>query len=125
MNDIFFRACNLRAKAQINQLAPLNLLRICCDAGTIEIITDPLGRDAGYVCWASLSNESADLFQRYGEYPKYFYEYSEGDVCLLLEVFLAYKHYVNVRKIAKDFLRRHRTIIYKKGHSIRSLTEPC
>lgn len=120
MNELFYRACTVRAKSRANQSAQLNLLRICSEAETIQIIGDSEGRDAGYICWASVCTETANIFLKFGEPPKFFYEYQEGDTCIVLDVFLSHGHCIDVTSLSRDFLRKYPKLLFRRSGILRT-----
>jgi hypothetical protein len=68
----------------------LHLLR-SCEAGKIAFIENDFGVCIGYLAWASVNRYSIENINRYCVFPRYEYEFSEGRIPLILDVFISPK----------------------------------
>jgi len=96
------------------------MLRHSAYARTLRIFLDELNRPVGYVSWASVNRASLDRLLRIGQPPKYPYEWSEGGICLILDVLILRRaRYDAVRQLRK-FTRTKRVIVaLRKGKTAR------
>jgi hypothetical protein len=78
-------------------LDPLMLARIrhAAHAGTLTILRDAKKDPVGFVCWAGGNKDSVRIAERFGIFPRHFWEFK-------------------AKKAFKHFLRTHRAVYYVK-----------
>lgn len=100
------------------------MLRNSAQARTAAVFQDHMQRPIGYLIWADVNKESAARLMRNGTAPLYFYEWNEGDICLLLDVVIlphgsaaAVGQLLSLLKARRAVLRcrRHRSKLYFKN----------
>lgn len=89
-------------------------LRHAAYAGTLTILRDAKKDPVGFVCWAGGNKDSVRIAERFGLFPRHFWEFNEGKIALLVMVLFAYPRNQEAKKAFKDFLRTHRAVYYAK-----------
>jgi hypothetical protein len=97
-------------------LDPLMLARMrhAAHAGTLTILRDAKKDPVGFVCWAGGNKDSVRIAERFGIFPRHFWEFKEGKIALLMMVFFAYPCNQEAKKAFKHFLHTHRAVYYVK-----------
>jgi hypothetical protein len=89
-------------------------------AHTLEIMFDEVDRAIGYMAWARVSRATIERLQRNAQLPKYFYEWEEGGICLILDVLLLPRYKYDAIRQLRLFIRRRRAIVpARKGRPLR------
>ena len=85
----FSLMCELRSsRPAIISTETLRHLKMSTLKSKYEIYNDINDSPRGYVAWADISFETLTRFLRTGNYPKYLYEWDEGRIRVLLDVFI-------------------------------------
>lgn len=118
-NNALIAALNLRGRVNLSSTAEeVSLLMAAGNNGSLEILRDAGGVDIGYVAFANINKYSLLALLRYAIFPKYFYEWSEGNICLIRSVFILPGRSYEGKKKLKYFLRKKRAIIYIKKSKV-------
>lgn len=80
-----------------------------------RIFRDALSRPVGYVAWANINKASFSRLMKSGQYPTYPYEWNEGGICLILDVFIAERGRYDALRQLRPFLRSRRLIVFRRS----------
>lgn len=85
----FSLLCDLRSSkpAQFTS-ETLRLLKFSVLQKKYEIYSDINGSPRGYITWADVNVETILRMKRSGRFPRYIYEWNEGDIRLILDVLM-------------------------------------
>ncbi|GEM_PF-3386072 len=119
--QLFLKALNLRLSntGSINQAEFANIQKSCMQ-NKIHFIQNELKRDIGYICWADINKESFLNLTKFALPPQFSYEWDEGKILLLLDIYFP-KNYP-VRKILealKTKFPKRRLVLFNKKGSVR------
>jgi hypothetical protein len=97
---------------------PSNLFLITEAANTksITILKAAGGEKVGYVLWGMVNKHSVLNIINHGIMPRFFYEFSEGKICLILSVFSAPGRPHEFSQQFKAFIKGHRALVYVKKY---------
>lgn len=85
----FSLMCELRSsRPALISTEMLRHLKMSTLKSKYEIYSDINGSPRGYVAWADISFETLTRFLRTGNYPKYLYEWDEGRIRFVLDIFI-------------------------------------
>ena len=106
----------------------LRLLKMSVAQKKYAIYRDISGLPRGYVAWADVNIESLLRIGRTGNFPRYIYEWDEGDIRLVLDVLMHARPGAPslasiMSELATDaamvaFVRRARLRIYQKENGV-------
>ena len=91
-------------------------IQCSAEANTCAFLTSENGDLIGYLLWASISDSMLELWQTYGYYPSYPYEWLEGNNILLLDVLLCAKNPIKAKYELKRQLKLFDRYYYKKNN---------
>lgn len=74
------------------------------------------GEKIGYVIWGMVNKYTVLNIINNGMMPRYFYELSEGNICLILSAFSFPGRSQEFSRELKAFIRKHRALVYLKKH---------
>ena len=112
--------CDIRAYRWLHTTPEQLLhLRASAEANTFEIFWDQHGRPLGYVVWANVCRESAERLNRNGQFPRYTYEWSEGHICLLLDVVINDVDRKLALRQFKAVLSERKIIVFRRRGEVR------
>lgn len=94
----------------------LFLITECASAKNITILKAAGGDKIGYVLWGMVGKHCALNIINHGVMPRYFYEFSEGKICVILGVFSAPGRAQEFARQLKGFIKKHRVLLYMKKH---------
>lgn len=94
----------------------LFLLTEAAETKRISILRAAGGEKIGYVVWGMVNKHSVLNIINNGMMPRYFYEFSEGKICLILNVFSSPGRSYEFGQQLKTFIRKHRALVYLKNH---------
>jgi hemolysin-activating ACP:hemolysin acyltransferase len=102
-------------------LAPahFNALRNSAYSQKLKIFRDQLGRPIGYIAWANINKASTLRLFNGWILPVYPYEWSEGAICLPLDVMITKSASLEGVQQLKHFLRTQRAIVLSKRNVTR------
>lgn len=89
-------------------------LRYSAENTSINILTNDSGIELGYIAWASVNKETALQLLEYGTFPRYPYEWSEGRICLVVDVLFVPGKIIAAKKSLIEFLVKKRSIIFHR-----------
>ncbi|WP_039915383.1 hypothetical protein [Cellvibrio mixtus] len=99
--------------------AHLNALRNSAHSQKLTIFRDQLGRPIGYIAWASINKASTQRLFNGWVLPVYPYEWSEGAICLPLDIMITSSASQEGIQQLKKFIRTQRVIVLSKRNKIR------
>ncbi len=112
VSEIFSIMCELRSRIHTNfNTSKIRWIYISARNGNYKIIRNHYGKPCGYIIWARVVRETLIRLEKYDIYPIYEYEYDEGNICLILDVFLLHDRAYELKK----FSRRIRLLAWKKN----------
>lgn len=124
----------LRLKAQSGYSISPNeiwhLLR-ACESDRIAFIENDNGENIGYLTWALVNKYTIENIRQHSIFPKYHYEFSDGKIPLILDVFIAPKDrkkgvYALKAMMKKwrifSFYKKRKLKFYKKMNQMKSKT---
>lgn len=92
--------------------------REAASAGKIMVFHNNRHTPVAYMIWAGVARESALRFASQGATPAYSYEWSEGRICLVIEVRVCLWHWQWVGRRLRNFFRSQRAVIFaRREHS--------
>lgn len=84
-----FDILDLRVKGGLGvDKAQLRFIQFSILNNSFTFFYDNFGSKSGYAVWANISIETFNRFERSGKFPRYFYEWSEGEICLVLDIYI-------------------------------------
>ena len=89
---------------------------------SITILRAAGGEKIGYVIWGLVNKHSVLNIINNGIMPRYFYEFAEGKICLMLSVFSSPGRQHEFSQQLKMFIKEHRVLVYLKKHKAVFLT---
>ncbi len=117
--DVLIEALRLHVTADILIASNrLELLLIAAEQDKLLILKNAGGSTVGYIVFAGISKYSLLRTIRVGDLPRFPYEWSEGNICLILDVFILPGRSYEAIKQLKYFLRKKRAILYIKNCKI-------
>lgn len=107
----------LRLQAGV-MTSPSDLFLITEAANTkrVVILKAAGGEKIGYVIWGMVNKYTALNIINSGMMPRYFYELSEGNICLILSAFSSPNRPHEFSRELKAFIKEHRALVYLKKH---------
>lgn len=84
-------------------------------SNTYQILMDQEDNPCGYIIWANVNRETIQRIIRVGVYPKFIYEWREGGICLILDIFNRFEKSPFVASQLNSFVRKKRIISYKRN----------
>lgn len=87
-----------------------------------RIFRNVKGNSIGYIIWAEVSEESYFRVFNYGYFPKYQYEWDEGNICLILDVVFAQNHACEAKRRFLSFVKSFDFVAFKRRSSPRLYT---
>jgi hemolysin-activating ACP:hemolysin acyltransferase len=85
--ELFSIMCELRVSVGASTSAELlRLLTISIKTGKFRVFRCELGKPIGYMAWAEINEESLFRLKFFGKFPKYYYEWNEGDIRLIFDL---------------------------------------
>ena len=100
-------------------------------SNTYRILRDESNHPIGYIIWASICKDSFLKISHFGGYPKYSFEWQEGNITLILEIvindsdkssaFKQLRQFIKSKKIL-TFINKNRGKLYLKKNNKRCLT---
>ena len=112
--------CELRSTAYIDTSAELLRLLTCSiNSKKFKVLNCDLGKPIGYIAWADINEETLFRLKYLGQFPKYFYEWSEGDIRLIVDLVIVggikrigYRRLINFYKAANKcaYIRKDKII---------------
>jgi hemolysin-activating ACP:hemolysin acyltransferase len=98
--------CKLNAKADI-PWQKLNQIMYCVKLNQFQLFVDETCHQViGYVCWANVSRATIRRVTKHSIFPKYFYEWTEGENILIIDACINRNVFFYVR----DRLKLARTL---------------
>jgi len=92
----------------------LSRIRHAACAGTLTILRNQNDDAVGFVCWAGGNKDSVRIADRFGLFPRYFWEFKEGNILLVILVCFAYPFSQEATRSFRSLLRAHRAIYYMR-----------
>jgi hemolysin-activating ACP:hemolysin acyltransferase len=97
-------------------------------AGTLTILYNDNNEPVGFVCWAGVNKDSVRIAEKFNCLPTMRWEFKEGNIAMLLEVFFTCPFRREARAAFRRFLASRRAIYYvrkeRKRLIIRTSTGP-
>jgi len=90
-------------------------------AGTLPILRNENDDPVGFVCWAGANKDSVRVAEKFNRIPSLPWEFKEGKIALLLEVFFIAPFGQEARVAFRRFLAARRAIYYIKRERKRLL----
>lgn len=114
-SDDFSLLLGIRSRTELNTSAEmLRWIQNSIIANTYKIFKDPFGVSNGYMIWANVNRETICRMSRIKLFPKYSYEWREGNIILILDlVFLDGWNQCNRRQLVK-FIRHQRVFAFAR-----------
>ena len=113
LNDVLV----LRSQAgALTSPGDLFLITEAAATKSITILRAAGGEKIGYVVWGMINKHSTLNIINNGMMPRYFYEFAEGKICLILNVFTSPGRSREASRQLKVFIRAHRALAYIKKH---------
>lgn len=115
--DDFSLICDLRSSSSLDTSAEqLRWIKSSVEAKHYFVFKNNLGFPVGYALWAKVNKETLARLARTGVYPQFYYEWNEGHITLLLDVFLSDALTLINRKQLLWLRRHHKILTYlRKG----------
>lgn len=114
-NEKFIGAISLRMEAGLGlSWQELSNLKKSSMFSNIEILSNANNTKLGYVAWASVNKETALQLLQYGLFPHYPYEWSEGNICLIVDVLFIPGKQHEAKKSLLKFLTKKRVIAFQR-----------
>lgn len=85
----------------------------------LTIFRDSLMRAIGYVAYANINKESARKILRKNKSPTYLYEWSEGRICLILDVFMVKNSRHDGVYQLRDFISKKRAFMFSRNNKVK------
>ena len=116
----FATICDIRCMAHSNlDNIVLRQIKYSVVNGKYHIFYDQVGIPRGYVIWADVNRETWRRFVRTGQPPIYSYEWDEGSISIILDLFIpggiSSLGFPTVNKVRKQF----RALSYCRNEVIR------
>ncbi len=112
----FLNLCNVRVVAnKVTSPQLFQWIKSSAYAGSYKIITNAFGQNVGYIIWANICKESLIKLKNTGAYPQHRYEWSEGDITLLLDVVINEQQSKLSIQQLRHFLKSKKIIAYEKN----------
>ena len=100
-----------------NQL--IHLLRLSTMLGCYTFLKNSAGTIVGYYAWADVIRETVSRLCRNGEFPFYPYEWSEGNIMLIIDACFLPEFSNEAKFIFRKTIKRKRAIAYRKSNKIK------
>ncbi len=81
-------------------------------AGTLTILRNEVDAPVGFVCWAGGNKDSVRGAEKFNRFPNYPWEFKEGKITILLEVFFIYPFRSEAKVAFRKFLASRRAVYY-------------
>lgn len=101
--------------------ADISFLLKGCSSNTIYILRDMSGVSIGYVVYSNINKYSLKTLIRNGTPPRYLYEWSEGKICYVRNIFLMPNRSFEAMRSLLVFSRKSRLILYQRRSSFKLL----
>ncbi|WP_440905890.1 hypothetical protein ACMZOO_06470 [Catenovulum sp. SX2] len=86
---------------------------------TIYYFENNLLREDGYICWANISKESYTRLVEFGLPPQSPYEYHEGRILFIGQVYSFSKHIGNMKRAIRAVVKGKRLVAFKKDNVVK------
>lgn len=87
-------------------------LRNSAYTDNLRVFSDQLKRPIGYVAWALIDKASARRLLRTGDLPFYLYEWSEGHICVIVDVALKPNPSREAQRQLRAFVKSRRAVMF-------------
>lgn len=98
----------------------IHMIRSSVEAESYKIVKDQDGGKIGYVVWADVSEESFLLFTSSGIYPRFKYEWGDGDFCIVLDIYFHGQKNILLQEEIKHVFQGRKYISYARKGKIRT-----
>lgn len=107
MDKYYETMCELRLSAGLDtNVELLKQLYFSIQTDKFEVLYNNLDKPIGYIAWADINQESLFRLEKASVFPKYFYEWKEGNIRLILDLVVlgGIKQYgfQNIKKLLKQ-----------------------
>lgn len=99
----------------------LQSLRFAALSGGLQILVDGHGEPSGFIAWASVNKDSLTAFLKFKTTPKYYWEFSEGNIAYVTDLHSINFWAASTKKQIKNILRTKRAVFYSRGTRSRLL----
>jgi hemolysin-activating ACP:hemolysin acyltransferase len=122
VSEVFAELAELRLKAGLDTpVQRLQWLRHSAHFNAVHWFSNLAGRVNGYAVWAKVNRETLRRQQRTGQFPRYFYEWNEGQIMLLLDVvFIDGWHRHNQNQLRR-FIKSHKAAAWFRREQLHLL----
>jgi len=111
----FAQLCNVRSTTnEATTPQTFTCLKIASKANTYKVFHDQFEQPIGYIIWANINKESLARIERSGVYPQYPFEWSEGNITLLIDIVINNVNKKNAKQQLKQFIKAQRILAYTK-----------
>lgn len=117
--DDFSLICDLRSASSLNTTAEqLRWIKSSVQAKHYLIFKNQLELPVGYALWAKVNKETLARLSRTGLYPQFYYEWDEGHITLLLDIFMSNGLTPLNRRQLLWLRRRHKILAYVRNKKL-------
>lgn len=117
--DDFSLICDLRSASILNTTAEqLRWIKSSVQSKNYFIFKNNLELPIGYAIWAKVNKETLARLARTGMYPQFYYEWAEGHITLLLDVFMTDGLTSLNRRQLMWLRRRHKILAYVRDKKV-------
>ena len=131
----FAELANLRLKAGLDTpVQILQWLRHSAEYNAVYYFKNLAGRVNGYAIWAKVCRETLFRQKRTGQFPRYFYEWNEGQIVLLLDVVFIdgwnchnsnqLRHFIKSHKAVAWYRKQHLNLLIRKQGAMKNIPVP-
>lgn len=121
----FSLICDFRSEyPNVTTPEQLRWIKYSVQSGNYYIFRNKLEQPVGYAIWAKVCRETLARLVRTGVYPQYYYEWNEGRIPLLLDLFMIDRLTLLNRIQLNWVKRRHKALSYvRRGRLVLRFSE--
>lgn len=87
-----------------------------------KIITNKSEKPTGYVIWANISKETFRAMIKHECFPKYPYEWNEGNIILILDVVNTSLSFLQLKSLLRELFSSHRVVVFERYGKMKCLS---